>query len=520
MAVVAATALVVVVVPLAALGRRIVSAVDAMAGVWSSAGGAIANTIWTSLVVATVVTVAAAFIVPLLAGSTPARARWLWVALLSPLVIPPFVSGFSWVAAYGEGGLIDDLVGWWMPGLEGPVGVVAVMAVNLLPIAVLVVRAADRGSRDLVVAARVSGATGWLAWRSVVVPLLRPGLVAAWIVTFVLGTNAFGIPLVLGTPARFSTMTTRIYSDLTVMSDAAAFERVVLMAGLLVVMALVVVVFGDRRRDAPVFRVDAAGGDTGGAGGSGWGSFAVAAFAVAGVAVPLLALGVAAVTKAPGLAPVWGNVTLRHLVDAWAGAGVPLLRSVMLAVAASVVVIGAGLAVVLIEGRRVGRLGSLIVMSFALPGSALAVAVLLAYGSWQIGGVGLILVAYVAKFWALGHRPIGASVAGIPPSAIAAARVFGATPAGAVKTVTLPLMAPGLAAAGFLVSLFALQELTMSSLLYGPGSETLAVHVLNLRQLGEVGPTAAAAVLHVAAVAALAGAALALRRRTSRRSVT
>jgi iron(III) transport system permease protein len=43
--------------------------------------------------------------------------------------------------------------------------------------------------------------------------------------------------------------------------------------------------------------------------------------------------------------------------------------------------------------------------------------------------------------------------------------------------------------------LTALHEVTMSTLLYGPGSETLAVLVLNSEELGGVGVTAALSVL-------------------------
>ena len=41
----------------------------------------------------------------------------------------------------------------------------------------------------------------------------------------------------------------------------------------------------------------------------------------------------------------------------------------------------------------------------------------------------------------------------------------------------------------------------MSSLLYGPGSETLAVVVLNSAELGRIGPTAALSVVLTAVVA-------------------
>jgi iron(III) transport system permease protein len=60
--------------------------------------------------------------------------------------------------------------------------------------------------------------------------------------------------------------------------------------------------------------------------------------------------------------------------------------------------------------------------------------------------------------------------------------------------VVIPMMRAPLAAAFVLVFLFAFHELTMSTLLYGPGSETLAVVILNLRQLGDVTLTAAMAV--------------------------
>jgi iron(III) transport system permease protein len=76
-----------------------------------------------------------------------------------------------------------------------------------------------------------------------------------------------------------------------------------------------------------------------------------------------------------------------------------------------------------------------------------------------------------------------------------AARASGAGPISAFVTVVLPMFRPVAAAAWLLVFIFALHELTMSSLLYGPGSTTLAVAVLNLQQLGDPTVTAALAVL-------------------------
>ncbi len=82
----------------------------------------------------------------------------------------------------------------------------------------------------------------------------------------------------------------------------------------------------------------------------------------------------------------------------------------------------------------------------------------------------------------------------------------------AFVAVVLPIFRPVAAAAWLLVFIFALHELTMSSLLYGPGSSTLAVAVLNLQQLGDPTVTAALAVLLTALVLAAAVPVLLFRR--------
>ncbi|MDP9444329.1 MAG: hypothetical protein M3P83_08250, partial [Actinomycetota bacterium] len=64
-----------------------------------------------------------------------------------------------------------------------------------------------------------------------------------------------------------------------------------------------------------------------------------------------------------------------------------------------------------------------------------------------------------------------------------------------VRTVVVPPLAPALLGAWLVCFLTALHEVTMSALLYGPGSETLAVVVLNTQELGRVGQTAALSVV-------------------------
>ncbi|MEA2027320.1 MAG: ABC transporter permease subunit, partial [Chloroflexota bacterium] len=224
------------------------------------------------------------------------------------------------------------------------------------------------------------------------------------------------------------------------------------------------------------------------------------------VVLPLAGLLLTALTRAPGLAPVPANWTLDNFLEVLDTHTLSALgNSALLASAAAIgVIVLAGLAVMARRGRGAGMTGGLLGLTFALPGSTLAVAVLLAYGVALRDTLLIILIAYLAKFWALGYRPVAAGLDGIPADSYRAARVSGASAWTTTRTVLLPLLRPMIIAGGLIVFMFGIHEVTMSSLLYGPGSATLAVVVLNLQQYGDNGLTAALAVI-LAVIVAVAG---------------
>ncbi len=461
----------------------------------------IVNTLWTALA-STVLVLAAATGMAFVIERGPARWRMLLrFGVLLPLLVPPFVSALSWIQAYQAGGWLDDATGVSLPWITGPLGVVAAIAVSTLPLAYIIVApaVASTAERELELAARLAGARPAMAFRTVTLPRLRRPLTAAGALVFVMAANAFGVPVVLGTPGGFATATTRLYQELALSAAPASFGRVVVLAAFLVVVSFVVVGLGDAYAGAsrrPGHRVEPAGAPVHGAPRRRVGAGLVAGYALVATVVPFLALVVSSLVRAPGLAPTPDNLTLSHLGAALSGSTVPLRNSVALAVGAATVALVLGALVVGLERRRgFEPAGTAVTLTFAVPGSALAVAVLLAYGPLLRDTLLLILVAYLAKFWSLGHRPLRAAIGRTDPDLVGAARVSGASPRTALRTVLVPLLWPAVAGAWGLVFLFALHELTMSALLYGPGSETLAVVVLNLRQLGDASTTNALAVL-------------------------
>lgn len=485
-------------------------------------GQPLVNTLWTSAAVALLAVTggtAAAWVTE--RSDAPGR-RWLRLGMILPLLVPPYVSALSWAQAYGPVGLSEQLLGVELPGVYGPAGVVAVVAVNVLPLAYTIIAAAlhVRAEPDLERAARASGAGPWTAFRTTTLALLRPALIAAGALTFVSGANAFGVPAVLGRPVGFSTVTTRIYQDLVLSADPAAFVRVLLLSSLLVVVALAVVGVTDLTvgvRFRAVRTGLPAGGHAGGP--RRWApAAAIWSYLAVAVALPLLALVLMALSPAVGVTPTPARWTLANFSSVLAGpARGAVVTSLRLAVgaAAGALLLG-GLLAGVARGRAGRPLGTAAVLTFALPGSALAVAVLLAHGARLRDTLWLILVAYLAKFWAIGHRSLAAGLDGIPPDLLRAARASGARASVAARTVLLPLLRPAIAAGALLVFVLALHELTMSALLYGPGSQTLAVVILNLNQLGDVLATSALAVLLTVLVLALAGPAMLLQRGRAR----
>jgi len=433
----------------------------------------------------------------------PGRAFWR-VAILLPVLVPDFVLGYSWLRAYGRAGFTDDLLGVHWSGVQGPVGVTVVVVVNAVPLVYLItaVGLAARAEPAMERAARVSGAGALSVLRTITLPLLAPAMATAAVLVFVLTLGTFAIPQVMGSPAGFNTITTRIYSNLARSSDPLAFTEAVTLALLLVVIAVLVVapadsLLGPRLRVTRAATTDPTSLAGNNKASGRWAATGIGCYSLLAVGLPLLALVATAVTQAVGLPPTPENWTIANFLSVInARNGEALSRSVLLAaIAASVLVLLGGLVAALERGLSGRSVATLVTLTLVLPGSTLALGMLIAYGHWLGGTLAIILLAYIAKLWAIAHRPISGALDRLPPDELHASRVSGASPFTAIRTVVLRPLAPALLAAWLVCFLTALHEVTMSSLLYGPGSETLAVVVLNSAELGQVGATSALAVL-------------------------
>lgn len=127
-----------------------------------------------------------------------------------------------------------------------------------------------------------------------------------------------------------------------------------------------------------------------------------------------------------------------------------------------------------------------------------AVTVWLAHSS-----LGMAYVAVLAQ----------ARLAGLDPALEEAAADLGASPFAVFRTVTLPLIAPSLAAGWLLAFTLSLDDVVLASFVSGPGATTLPVYLFSQLRLGMTPEANALAVIFLAAAGLLSGIAWVLRRR-------
>ncbi len=449
----------------------------------------------------------------------PGRRLWRTLVLL-PYMIPPFIGAMAWVYLLSPVGYVNQA---WMAltgspdplfVIYGPAGIILVLMLYGYPIVYLTALGVlGRMDSSLEEAARMAGAGPARVMRDVTLPLILPGILAGALLLLMSSLANFGIPAIIGFPARYFVLTTKIYAtilnfDLRDNLRVAAALSMWLVIVAAVVLRLQRTLLGRRR-----FTV--IGGQPGpqrlvslGA----WRHPAAAAltvFVVVSVVLPIAAIVLTSLIRAYGLPPTVANMTLQHYATVMLG--VPkvhraIVNSLGLAAAAStiIVVLAVGIGYMLARARIRGGafLELLLTIPYAVPGTVVALAMILAWvrpvpllGIRLYNTIWILLLAYVARFLVFGVRTVMAGVAQVHESLEEAARISGASRAAAFRDIVLPNIRPSLVAGWFLTFIPAVAELTLSILLFSVGNETIGVVVFGLHDEGKIALAAAVSVI-------------------------
>lgn len=448
------------------------------------------------------------------------RALAALVAL--PVALPPLVGVIAFLYLYGESGLaaraVQGLLGLagapWR--LTGPGAILLVHAYSMYVYFYLFTRAALlREDPSLAEAAAVLGAGRFRTLVRITLPALGPALAGAAVLVFMTSLGSFSAPYLFG--GSFRVMTTQILSskqngDLEHAEGETALLVAAALGGLWVARRL------DRRRDRPVgqhgtppaprrsprraVRVAAAVG--------GW---ALALLLLAPHATLLLLSFVPPGSwTTEAFPPVFAIGNYAALVSS-AERLRPVVNSLWMAAVATAGALALGLAVAQVAVMRRGRLGSvlewLMALPWAVPGTAFAFALATTFSVNSpltlrfllIGTPWILPLAYLVR-----ALPVtgGAALTGLrrlDPSLAEAASSLGASPARIFRRVTLPAIAPALAAGASLALLAALGDFVLSIVLYGYETRPISIEILSALRLQETGVAAAYGVLLAAASA-------------------
>jgi iron(III) transport system permease protein len=440
--------------------------------------------------------------------------KTLGALIALPVVLPPLVGVIAFLFLYGESGFVARAIQALLKlehapwELQGPLAILLVHAYSMYVYFYLFTRAGlARLDVSMLEAAQALGADrrGTL-WR-VVVPLLRPSLAGAAILTFMTSLGSFSAPYIFG--GGFRVMTTQIVATkLNGDLPLAMVETVVLAAVAVVALLilrhtegndiLVALGKGIAPRPRPIRRAGVRRLTTI----AGWGLAVL-------LLLPHLTLGLVSLVPYGAwtteiLPPVINLDNYRRLFSE-AERLRPLLNSLWMASASTAAaVLLALVAGWLVVRRRVAPslrrvIEGLLVLPWALPGTVFAIALAIAFSThaplqlrFVLVGTAVILpLAYLVRALPLTGRGLLAAYRQLDPSLEEAAASLGAGRWRTLARVTFPQLRPGLAAGASLAFVAALGDIVASIVLYTYETRPISIEILSSLRLAETGVAAA-----------------------------
>ena len=421
----------------------------------------------------------------------PGRRIFEWILLL-PAAVPAYIIAYAYTDflefAGPVQGMLRELFGWksardyWFPEIRSMGGAMLVIGSVLYPYVYVMARTA------FLLTPAPLFEVGMLSRRSlfwnVGLPLARPAVVAGVALVLMETISDFG------TVEYFAieTLTLGIFNVWLGMNSLTAASQIASVAFLFIIALLVFETiararrrFNDTTRRATPFPRQAA---------VGW-RVAVCWLVclipiVIGFLLPLIILA--------------GFILRGYSVAVDNAMLVAALNSMLLAAIVACCVMAAaafmGMVATYQGGATLRKLTAVSSIGYAFPGTILAIGVVTAAGaldegferllgslfgiSYQgifAGGLGLVILACVIRFQAIGYGAVTTGLGRLPPHMMDVSRTLGHGFGASLWKVVLPLMRPSLVAGGLLVFVDVMKELPMTLLLRPFNFETLATYV-------------------------------------------
>lgn len=417
--------------------------------------------------------------------SFPGR-RYLAGLAYLPFTLPPLVGVLGFYYLISSDGfvprLLAELTGTYGWSIHGPAAILLIHAYSFYVFFYAMVGAAlETLDHSLLEAARTLGASRWRVFTRITLPLLKPAILGASLLTFMSAGASFSAPLFFGD--NYRVLTVLIFRQLTVWHapDTAMALTVVLA----LVSLLGVLVFRSSSRSA--------------AGASKGVRLAIksrAGKALVGTAAWLIMF----LLVLPHLTIVWlafvdhrqwydqlfpTALTLRNFSALFSQFDTfrPILNSIWMSGLAAIGTLALALPAAYLIGRKrpgATTVNLLVMIPWALPGTVIAMNLIAAFNDpWLriANTIWLLPLAYFVRSVPLLTRMATAAIEPFDASLIEAGQTLGGTRWYCVRHVVIPMLAPALVAATALVFAMCLGEFVASILLFIPNNTPISVQI-------------------------------------------
>lgn len=435
--------------------------------------------------------------------SVPGKGALLTLSSL-PLLLPSFVSAYALTLLFGHAGVIVVAlrqIGLSVGSIYGMPGVVIVFVLTFYPYVLMPTLAGFRAINISVEeAARNLGGSRWRTFRTVLLPIVIPSVLAGALLVFIESLENFGVPAVLSQNQPFLAVDIfNLFAGESEPNPAAAAVLSVVLVGVSVLVLLVQRRylagrrFATGARQAPppiplsrpwlmlatVFS---------------WGAVLLSLF-------PFGAVLVISFLQFHGPVLSW-EVGFGNYAALLGGSYQPLYNTGILATIAAVVttILGAPIGYVLVRHRS--QLAALLdvvgIVPFAVSGTVLGIGLIMAFNSgWVVltGGWFILVVAYTVRKLPFSIRSSSAVVHQIDPSLEEASINLGVSPLRTFITLTVPMMSDGLVGGMVLIWVTVASELSSTIVLYSSHWVTMTVLMFQTLEGTAPGESAAAAAI-------------------------
>ncbi|NRB37755.1 MAG: iron ABC transporter permease [Pseudomonadales bacterium] len=421
--------------------------------------------------------------------------RWLEWALMLPMAIPAYVVAFVFLGLFSFTGPIQTFLresgfGWLnIADIRHPVSISLVMASVLYPYIYLLARNAFMSQgQHYIEAAQSLGASRWSIATGIQLAMARPAIVAGLALAMMETLADFGTVAIF----NYDTFTTAIYKA---WFDYFDLQLACQLASILLILVSVALMVETRQRGARNFQDKQQPHQR-------QALSPLKAWCATTVCVLIFSLSF--VLPVIQLL-IWALKYIEELAD-------PrflnlLWRTFSLALMAAVLTASVALMLALIQRLKntawTNRLITLAKLGYALPGTVLAVGIVMPLGYFEqtlapvtkalgfaptqilLGSVFILIMAYMIRFLTVAIGPLETSLSRLSQHIPEAAASLGASRLRVFFTIYLPLIRPGLLLAMLLVFVDVMKEMPATLLMRPFGWDTLAVRIFEMTSEGE-----------------------------------